>query len=82
MFMHITIHTYSYSYTEMLRYRDTEIRGYRDIRQLPDGVRTHGVVAEVPRFPNKCSSQNVGETWQHVSNYGNMCALKTNNDRM
>ena len=42
------------------------------ILQLPDGVRTHGVITEV---------NSHGELWQNVANYGNMwqnlatCAL-------
>ena len=45
--------------------------------QLPDGVRTDGVVAEVPQFPpNELSRKNVGETRQHIAECGNTCALK------
>ena len=53
--------------------------------QLPDGVRTNGVVAEVPRFPlinfhgNMLAKYN--NMLRHMAKCGNMCALNSNYDK-
>ena len=38
----------------------------------PDGIRTNGVVAEVPQFLLMNSREDVKKMWQHVATCGNM----------
>ena len=47
--------------------RSDRIRSLACSWQLPDGVRTNGVVAEVQQFPNELSRQNVGNMWQNLA---------------
>ena len=49
------------------------------VRQISDGVRTSGVVAEVPRFPTINSQGRLGgNTRQLMATCGNMCAFEPN----